>query len=84
MTIDPEGGLNCFQVLSHLSDLIDDELQPPLLDQVRAHVAGCGNCARFGGAVAAVVQGLRRGLATDGKFDGNIAARLDAAWRAGR
>lgn len=81
----PPGGLTCFEVLAQLSDLLDGTLAAPQRQQVEVHVAGCGDCARFGGAVAKVIAGLRAGaLATQDANEtlpGAVASRLDAAWR---
>jgi hypothetical protein len=42
-------GLRCTQVLAHLSDYLDGELDPQTRAQVEAHVQGCDWCERFGG-----------------------------------
>jgi anti-sigma factor RsiW len=52
-------GLRCTEVLARLSDYVDGELAPDELTRVKAHVAGCDVCERFGGRFAAVVRGLR-------------------------
>jgi len=81
----PPGGLTCFEVLAQLSDLLDGTLAAPQRQRVELHVAGCGDCARFGGAVARLIAGLRTG-AVQGEgggeaLPGAVASRLDAAWR---
>lgn len=53
------GGLWCREVLGLLDRYIDGELDPASLAQVRVHVQGCDNCARFGAAYARVVAALR-------------------------
>jgi anti-sigma factor RsiW len=58
------GGLRCREVLALLSDFLDDALDEPRRVQVVAHVSGCDNCARFGGAFTAAVGALR-GLARE-------------------
>lgn len=55
-------GLTCSQVMAALSDYADGEAPPDLKAQVDAHVAGCGRCARFGAAFAALLAALRRQL----------------------
>ena len=55
----PPGGLDCLEVLEHLSDFIDDELPSPLRSRIVAHVQACPNCARFGGVYAEVIGRLR-------------------------
>jgi anti-sigma factor RsiW len=52
-------GLRCSQVLESLSAYLDGELAPEAAARVRAHVAGCDACARFGAGVRAVVAALR-------------------------
>jgi anti-sigma factor RsiW len=52
--------LACSDVLAYLGDFLDGELAPELLEKVRAHVAGCSACDRFGGAYAAAVEALRK------------------------
>lgn len=53
------GGLRCSQVLDVLSLFVDGELPDRVEWQVRAHVAGCDVCARFGAEFGAVVAALR-------------------------
>jgi len=53
------GGLRCRQVLALLSDYLDGDLDEPRRVQVVAHVQGCDNCARFGGAFATAVGALK-------------------------
>ena len=53
------GGLKCSEVLTHLSDYVDGEVEPDLKLAIETHLAGCDLCARFGGAFATVIQGLR-------------------------
>jgi anti-sigma factor RsiW len=52
-------GLSCGDVLARLGYYLDGELSPDALAAVQAHVAGCSECERFGGAYAKVVQALR-------------------------
>jgi anti-sigma factor RsiW len=54
------GGLACDEVLACLGDYLDGDLEPQILEQVRAHVAGCTACDRFGGAYATAVEALRK------------------------
>lgn len=82
----PSGGLTCGQVLARLSDYVDGELSASDHAAVAAHVRDCPDCARFGGAFAAVLDGLRRrlrGTSTEA-MDPAVAARLDEALRRGR
>jgi anti-sigma factor (TIGR02949 family) len=52
--------LECSEVLANLGDFLDGELAPQTLAKVRAHVAACTACSRFGGAYASAVEALRR------------------------
>lgn len=86
MTDFAPGGLSCSQVLAQLSDFLDGELAPPARAAIEAHVQQCVRCAQFGGAVAAVLQGLRRqvgGGAVAG-LDAQAAGRLTEALRRAR
>jgi anti-sigma factor (TIGR02949 family) len=58
-------GLRCTEVLALLVDYLDGELSPADARQLEAHVAGCDQCARFGGRYAGVVRGLQEQLAED-------------------
>jgi anti-sigma factor RsiW len=69
-------GLRCSEVLDRLSDFLDGDLPPEDESRVRAHVAACDVCARFGGELAALVATLR--AARDRDVEPGVAARLDA------
>lgn len=56
-------GITCREVLAHLSEYLDGELDDARAARVEAHVQGCLRCERFGGAFAGVVGALRRSLA---------------------
>ena len=76
------GGLWCGDVLAVLSDLLDGGLSPEGGDRVRAHLAGCGECSRFGKEFGRVVRALgeRRGTA-DGpgpEVEARLSSRLAA------
>lgn len=87
MTAGP-GGMTCFEVLAQLSDLLDGALPAALRARVEAHVVGCGDCARFGGAVGRLVAGLRAGarppVGEDCELPRDVVSRLDAAWQRAR
>jgi anti-sigma factor RsiW len=70
------GGLRCSEVLMMLGDVVDGTLQDPAASAVRSHLAACDRCARFGGAIAALVAQLRNGEPPP--LDDDIAQRLDA------
>jgi anti-sigma factor RsiW len=69
-------GVTCREVLADLSSYIDGELGTARAAQLRAHVAGCRECDRFGGFVAALVDGLRRELSAAHALDAGTARRL--------
>jgi hypothetical protein len=68
-------GVWCGEVLALLPQVEDGTLGSADLARVRAHVAGCDWCERFGGAYGAVVGALRR--LESGAPDG-LAERLSA------
>ncbi len=75
MSLDRElAGLTCRQVLDRLGDYLDGDLAPAARAAVETHLRGCDACARLGGAVGAVVGGLRQRLGGDAPAD--VAARL--------
>lgn len=74
-------GLRCREVLASLSDFLDGTLLPGRVAAIRAHLAGCRECDRFGRDVAAVLEGLRAAaeppaLAPD--VEARLRARLGA------
>jgi hypothetical protein len=56
------GGLKCSEVLEHLSEFVDGELDEATVNRVRLHLAGCANCEQFGGRFAKMVSEFRRQL----------------------
>jgi anti-sigma factor RsiW len=56
------GGLKCSEVLAHLSEFVDGELDQATLALVGLHLAGCTNCEQFGGKFAKMVGEFRRQL----------------------
>lgn len=52
-------GVWCSEVLERLPDLVDGALSAEETARIRAHVAGCAWCERFGGTYAALVRALR-------------------------
>ena len=73
------GGLGCFDVLEHLSDYVDGELDAALRQRVEAHLAGCDECTRFGGEFGAVVTALRQRLGAADDVPKGTAERLARA-----
>lgn len=54
------GGLRCDQVLEVLSDFVDDQLEGEACAQVKAHLAGCPECERFGRGFGSAVLALHQ------------------------
>lgn len=52
------GGLRCSEVLALLSEFADGELEAPAVEQIRAHVAECPNCLRFGGSFQMMLEAI--------------------------
>lgn len=74
-----EGGLWCHEVLEHLDAFVEGRLAPQTLEAVRAHVAVCDSCARFGDAYGRVVAALQAAPAAP--LDDERLARLRARVR---
>ncbi len=72
------GGLSCSAVLADLSRLLDGELPEAEASRLKAHVAGCDVCERFGLRFAGVIRGLREGLGTPDPLDLAVVERLRA------
>ena len=70
------GGLRCSDVLARLSDYVDGDLGEADVAMVRAHVAACDNCARFGTSFAWVLDTVREHLASVDPLDEAVAGRL--------
>ena len=58
-------GVRCRDVLAELSEFIDGSLLPARVKELQAHLAGCDNCARFGGHIAQTLTTLRSGTSGD-------------------
>lgn len=69
-------GVRCSQVLDRLSALLDGDLTDAEAARMRAHVADCDVCARFGADFGAVVAALRAG--GDEPVPAEVAARLSS------
>ena len=69
-------GLRCRDVLEKLSDFLDGELPAEDADAVRAHLAGCDTCERFGGSMAGLVGSLRGKLSQPEPLDADTVKRL--------
>ncbi len=71
-------GIRCSQVLEHLSDYLDGELDAGTVGRIEAHLAGCDWCERFGQQFSTTVGELRRHLSEPAALDPGVAARLRA------
>ena len=70
-------GIRCREVLADLSEYLDGTLPAARVHELRAHLQGCDNCSRFGGAVAGVLGRLRQALpASDADYAGTVIARI--------
>ena len=74
-------GVRCRDVLASLSDFLDGSLSVSRQDELRAHLAQCDRCARFGGEVASMLETLRGTLRTPPALSPERAARLHASLR---
>ena len=72
-------GLTCGQVMAVLSDVIDGGIAPAVAARVEAHVAGCGQCARFGQQFVALLTTMREQLARPDEVPADVLARVRAA-----
>lgn len=70
------GGLWCHEVLSMLSDYLDDELEATDRDQMEEHLRGCDTCERFGGEFASAIKTLREQLTQPAPLDAELERRL--------
>ncbi|MBW2527539.1 MAG: zf-HC2 domain-containing protein [Deltaproteobacteria bacterium] len=72
------GGIRCLQVLEHLADYVDGEVDAELQGRIEAHLVGCDWCERFGGSYGGTVAELRRVLAEPEPLSQPVHARLRA------
>ena len=72
------GGMWCREVLDHLPDYLDGEVDDETKARIEAHLHGCDWCERFGGQYAQTVGELRSLLATPAPVDVPMAKRLRA------
>jgi len=70
------GGIRCLQVLDHLADYVDGDVDAELQGRIEAHLAGCDWCERFGGSYAGTMAELRRVLAAPEPLSRPVQARL--------
>lgn len=57
------GGIRCLEVLDHLADYLEGDLDEATVARVDAHLSGCQWCARFGGSYRTTVGDVQRLLA---------------------
>ncbi len=53
------GGVRCSEVLAHLSDYVDADLDAATTDRIEQHLLGCPNCEHFGKNFGSMVASLR-------------------------
>ncbi|MBT9557738.1 MAG: zf-HC2 domain-containing protein [Myxococcales bacterium] len=68
--------LSCLDVLDRLSDVLDGLLPADEVAQVRAHLAACDACTRFGGSVIGLVADVRQRLAVPPPVEPDFVARV--------
>jgi len=74
-------GLRCRDVLDDLSEFLDGNLSDVRITALRAHLAGCDRCARFGGDVAATLGALRETLRLPTALEPERSERLRVSLR---
>lgn len=72
-------GLRCSEVLGRLSDYVDRALTVEERAHVEGHLAGCEDCARFGGELSATLRALKEHFASRATLPGDLLARLHEA-----
>ena len=75
------GGMRCAEVLEHLSDYVDDELDAVVAQKIQIHLLGCANCERFGSNFGSMVVALRREAKASERARSDVLARLLAELR---
>jgi anti-sigma factor RsiW len=72
-------GVRCRDVLADLSDFLDGALPAERVAELQAHLAGCDNCAQFGGHITHTLTVLRRDEARiDRDYTDAVLARIRA------
>lgn len=71
-----EGGLWCHEVLACLPDLVEGSLEASTLAKVKAHLAHCDACTRFGGQYGETVQRLKAALSAAPEPEVDLRERL--------
>ena len=55
-----DGDIWCSEVLEHLSDYVDGELDASIVSKIEIHLQKCDNCERFGANFGAMVLSIRK------------------------
>lgn len=71
-------GLRCIEVLAALSDYLDGALSEAEVQRMKAHVAQCQWCERFGGSFGEAVRALRVALMEPEPLPSDVRTRLNA------
>lgn len=70
-------GIRCGAVLADLGEYVDGALDAAQKARIDAHLAGCDQCERFGGAYAETVRAVRaRARPATVALDEGLLARL--------
>jgi anti-sigma factor (TIGR02949 family) len=51
---------DCRQVLEHLSEYLDEEMEPGAVEQIAAHLASCSNCQESKQRLLRSIEACRR------------------------
>ena len=70
------GGIRCLEVLDHLSDYVDNDVETGTRARIEDHLRGCDWCEQFGGHYAQTVKELRSALAEPAPLEIEVAGRL--------
>lgn len=76
-------GLRCRDLLSLLTDYVDEALGAEQLGRVDAHLRGCVHCAKFGGEYGALVGVLQNRLdapTVTSDVRDRLANRMEVVW----
>ncbi len=71
-------GIRCKEVLAHLSEYVDGDIDPRTKKKIDGHLAGCDWCEKFGGEFSKVIGEFRRNLSRAAPIDQSLAERLRA------
>ncbi len=70
------GGVRCSEVLAHLSDYVDADLDAATTERVENHLLGCPNCEHFGKNFGSMVASLRNESNTPEAIQADAISRM--------